>query len=180
MVVSGLSCTDLPVMDLEILGGSSDPYVMFMTDPKDILWHDSDKKKNGYGHGWPKTKHLSKNLNPVWKDPLLLDMNGIACYDDLAGAIMYAVVFDYDRNSGDDIIGTVQINLQRLCSSISPAEADSRSKRRPSHKTDISAPIFRNGQVYGHFKCKIEAAWVNQSEFDDSVAFLWKTDRTKR
>lgn len=46
---------DLPVMDMEVNGATSDPYIIFNTDPPDLLLNKRP----------PRTKVVHKNLNPV-------------------------------------------------------------------------------------------------------------------
>eukprot|EP00565_Helicotheca_tamesis_P005992 CAMPEP_0185734124 /NCGR_PEP_ID=MMETSP1171-20130828/21503_1 /TAXON_ID=374046 /ORGANISM="Helicotheca tamensis, Strain CCMP826" /LENGTH=633 /DNA_ID=CAMNT_0028404037 /DNA_START=30 /DNA_END=1931 /DNA_ORIENTATION=- len=182
-VVSKLSCTDLTIMDNELLGGSSDPYVMFMCltgdgESKKLLWRNSGENGKSKKVGWPRTKTIMQELNPTWRDPVLLEFGGVASYDDLAGSIVYANVIDYDMNSGDDVIGAVPINLQRICSKISPDDTDDGS--RPTQKTQISKPVLRNGQVHGHLTCTIETAWVTQQEFEESVASAIGASKRKK
>jgi len=104
LLVSDMTCTNLPVMDVELasVGGMSDPYILFVSYPKSILWEKA----------WPSTNVISRNLNPVWEQDIHLTLDGDACRDDeghvsFNGCMLYMTVMDEDFGSSDDIIGTV-------------------------------------------------------------------------
>lgn len=48
--------SDLPVMDVEVAGALSDPYVTFLTDPPNLLLNKAP----------PRTSIVHKNLNPEY------------------------------------------------------------------------------------------------------------------
>ena len=191
VLVRRLKCTHLPVMDTGIKGGKADPFVLFASYPKEMLWKKVHAN-NGNG-AWPSTYVIPNNLNPVWKVdfPLIfeheIDNDGSPS---LSGSMLYLTVMDCDYNSGDDAIGTVALNLFDLCSDLnynnhsscdmsSPISARRKSifggHRRGSstisnnqaidvQETNIRRPILRDGKEYGWLECTITAAYCTEKE----------------
>jgi len=190
VLVRRLKCTHLPVMDTGIKGGKADPFVLFASYPKEMLWKKVHAN-NGNG-AWPSTYVIPNNLNPVWKVdfPLIfeheIDNDGSPS---LSGSMLYLTVMDCDYGSGDDAIGTVALNLFDLCSDLnynnhgscdmsSPTSARRKSifgGRRGSitvsnnhavcvQETNIRRPILRDGKEYGWLECTITAAYCTEKE----------------
>jgi hypothetical protein len=176
IVISDIKCTNLPIMDNELVGGLSDPYILFVSSPKELLWQDK---------AWPSTKVIKHNLNPVWKELIHLKVQhegwsegqGIKSVDKLYGHMLYLVVMDYDPTSGDDIIGAVALNIEDLCSDINFAKPEPegvkqslRTSRRNSYfdedipQRNIVRPILRNGQEYGVLECTIMSDYCAPEE----------------
>ncbi len=150
----------------------SDPYVLFASYPKSLLW------KNG----WKSTEVMPRNLNPVWKEMIHLEVDGDS-RTSLVGSMLFMTVMDEDFN-GADTIGTVALNLADLCRNLDAANVNnsflSRSKRetltggliRKSstkehwsiQETQISRPILRNGREFGMLKCTISTAYLTARE----------------
>mmetsp|Transcript_6466 Transcript_6466/g.14595 ORF Transcript_6466/g.14595 Transcript_6466/m.14595 type:complete len:702 (-) Transcript_6466:819-2924(-) len=152
LLVSDIKCTNLPIMDAGVMGGLSDPYILFVSSPKPMLWKQA----------WPSTKVIKKNLNPVWQQDMHLTLDQDACKDDsLNGAMLFMTVMDEDFSSGDDVIGTVALNLNDLCSTTTPFATQT---------TEISRPVLRNGQQqFGMLECTISSAYLTAKE---TKAFL--------
>ena len=152
ILVSDMKCTNLPIMDNELIGGLSDPYVKFVSSPKELL----------YSNSWPKSSIVTKNLNPVWDESYHLTLDGKGMKNGLAeGSMLMLTVVDYDATSANDVIGTVALNLNELVSELDL------SGRGPSDKvqeTSISKPILRNGQEYGVLECKLKTAFLAPKE----------------
>eukprot|EP01104_Vermistella_antarctica_P009698 TRINITY_DN2512_c0_g1_i1.p1 TRINITY_DN2512_c0_g1~~TRINITY_DN2512_c0_g1_i1.p1 ORF type:complete len:703 (+),score=201.56 TRINITY_DN2512_c0_g1_i1:114-2222(+) len=95
LTVKIIRCTDLPAKDRD---GKSDPYVIFgFADKKgEFLNKDDDR--------WTqRTPTIPKNLNPEWKDhekTMITDDNTAA---------FRLEVFDKDKGSRDDFIGSYQL-----------------------------------------------------------------------
>ena len=153
ILVSDMKCTNLPIMDNELIGGLADPYVKFVSSPKELLYSNNS---------WPKSSIVTKNLNPVWDESYHLTLDGKGMKDGLAeGSMLMLTVVDYDATSANDVIGTVVLNLNELVSELDL------SGRGPSDKvqeTSISKPILRNGQEYGMLECKLKTAFLAPKE----------------
>ena len=205
LLITDLKCKNLPIMDNELIGGLSDPYVLFVSYPKKLLW---DK-------AWPSTKIISRNLNPVWDEEIHLTLDAKSSKGDgdkpsLSGEMLYLTVMDYDLSSGDDVIGTVALNLKDLCSDIdftddipSPSSTEGSTSRRPTtvgqrasimanaqrvilsdarklHESKISRPILRNGQEYGMLECTILSAYLAKGETKGFLRIAKRLGRTKK
>lgn len=151
ILVSDLKCTNLPVMDNELIGGLCDPYVLFVSSPKELL----------YSKAWPKSSIIPKNLNPVWDEDIHLTMDARGRYGLAEGSMLMLTVMDYDATSGDDIIGSVALNLNELCSELDLSGVGPPDKVQ---ETYISRPILRNGQEYGMLECKLKTAFLTPKE----------------
>jgi len=176
LLISNIKCTNLPIMDSELLGGLSDPYILFVSYPKPLLWRK----------GWPSTKIITRNLNPVWEEDIHLTLDHTRCTDadgslTLHGSMLYMTVMDEDITSGDDVIGTVALNLNSLCSEldISPSSPSSSNVKFNDHvqETVISTPVLRDGLEYGMMECTIQSAYLTQKETKE---FLKEAKRGKK
>jgi len=174
LLISDIKCTNLPVMDNEIMGGLSDPYILFVSSPKPILWKKA----------WPSTKVIKRELNPVWKEDMHLMLDHDSCLDafgnmSLVGSMLFMTVMDEDFSSGDDVIGTVALSMNELCSELEMKQNNKSfkdsvsstvtSSTNPVQQTVISRPILRNGLEFGMLECTISAAYLNAKE---TKAFL--------
>lgn len=180
LLVSDIKCTNLPVMDSGIVGGLSDPYILFVSYPKTVLWQKA----------WPSTKVVHRNLNPVWKEAYHLILDRDTCRDgkgniSLNGSMLYMTVLDEDLSSGDDVIGTVALNLHDLCSDldmqgeVAPDSSMKSSNFTPTTQTTkISRPILRNGVEFGMLECTISSAYLTTSK--QTKAFLKGTKQKVR
>lgn len=154
ILVSDMKCTDLPIMDNELIGGLSDPYVKFVSSPKALLYSNFT---------WPKSSTINKTLNPVWKENYHLTMDGKGMKNGLAeGAMLMLTVVDYDATSSNDVIGTVALNLNEL---VSDLDLSGRGPPGKVQETHISKPILRNGQEYGMLECNLKTAFLAPKEY---------------
>jgi hypothetical protein len=191
LLVRHLKCTHLPIMDTGVQGSKADPFVLFVSYPKEMLWKKA----------WPSTYVIRNNLNPVWKVdfPLLFEYDIDERGNALSGSMLYLTVMDCDYSSGDDAIGTVALNLFDLCSNLDYSDNHSSScrdtlppplsARRKSifggrnkasstttsssnnhnhainvQETNIRRPILRDGKQYGWLECTITAAYCTNKE----------------
>jgi hypothetical protein len=191
LLVRHLKCTRLPVMDTGVQGSKADPFVLFASYPKEMLWKKA----------WPSTYVIRNNLNPVWKVdfPLTFEYDIDERGNALSGSMLYLTVMDCDYRSGDDAIGTVALNLFDLCSNLdynnnhsscdtSPPPISERwTERRKTifggrnrgsttttsssnnhtmnvQETNIRRPILRDGKEYGWLECTITAAYCTDKE----------------
>ena len=160
LLISDIKCKNLPVMDAEVMGGKADPYILFMSDPKPLL----------YDGAWPSSKVIKRNLNPVWKHATHLKLDSTASRNsdgkvDLAGTMLHITVMDEDFSSGDDVIGTVSLSL---------ADLFVLKRKDKPHETTICKPLFRNGLEQGTLECTILSAYLKPRE---EKAFLKLTNR---
>ena len=158
VLVSDMKCTNLPIMDSELIGGLSDPYVLFVSSPKELL----------YSKAWPATSIITRNLNPVWDEDMHLTMDAKGMRDGCLaeGSMLTLTVMDFDATSGDDVIGSVALNLNKLCSELDLSGPSSDKVQ----ETIISRPILRNGQEYGMLECKLKTAFLAPKEVKSFLA----------
>ena len=71
--------------------GTSDPYVKFKADGKQIY----------------KSRTIPKNLNPQWNEKFCVPIEDISMP-------LVIKVFDFDRVSSDDPMGTVTVDLAKM------------------------------------------------------------------
>ncbi|KAF1780809.1 hypothetical protein PC129_g8855 [Phytophthora cactorum] len=83
-------CQDLAAADLDVVGGKSDPYVIFTLE--------------GVTR---KSSCIMNDLNPQWSPPEKFEFE----VDEWENKFLIAQVFDYDRLSKDDLIGSAVIPL---------------------------------------------------------------------
>ncbi|KAF4317897.1 hypothetical protein BBO99_00005309 [Phytophthora kernoviae] len=83
-------CHDLAAADMDVVGGKSDPYVVFKL---------GDETK--------KSSCIMNNLNPQWSPPEKFQFE----LDEWENEFLIAQVYDYDRLSKDDLIGSAVIPL---------------------------------------------------------------------
>ena len=163
LLISDIKCTGLPVMDSLSLGGLCDPYIVFMSYPKSLLY---TKKKS-----WPSTKVIKRTLNPVWEEVVHVSLdqgscNNIKADNNLAGAMLYLTIMDDDYSIDNEVVGTVALNLKDLCSNLNTPGPFT------VQRSVIKRPILRNGQSYGMLECTISSAYCSAKEdkaFVDSV-----------
>lgn len=83
-------CTDLLAADLDVVGGKSDPYVVF-----------------SLGEATKKSSVISNTLSPQWSPPEKFEFE----VADWESEFLVVHVYDYDRFSRDDLIGSAVIPL---------------------------------------------------------------------
>ncbi|KAG6619404.1 putative C2 domain-containing protein [Phytophthora cinnamomi] len=87
------SAADLPSSDFSLVGGKSDPYVVF--------------KLNGAKH---RSACLKNTLNPVWDPPERFVFE----VPDAASAVLNVEVFDHDSLNPDDLLGTLVVPVAKF------------------------------------------------------------------
>ena len=70
VMITNLSGENIVASDLDLRGKTSDPYVEFHSNPKDLLWHHPHKD-GGDKRYPPITKVLPNTLNPKWDDDVV-------------------------------------------------------------------------------------------------------------
>ncbi|CAI5732112.1 unnamed protein product [Peronospora destructor] len=83
-------CQDLIAADMNVVGGKSDPYVVFTLDGMT-----------------EKSSCIMNSLNPQWSPPEKFQFE----LDEWEKKFLIVQVFDYDRLSKDDLIGSAVIPL---------------------------------------------------------------------
>ena len=100
----------------------------------------------------------------------------------LNGSMLYMTVMDEDFSSGDDVIGTVELSLNDLCSELDTRGQNDHSSSTRSFSTQrtvISMPILRNGQEFGMLECTISSAYLTVKETNTFLKSAQKV-RAKR
>ena len=143
-----LKCTNLPAADVN---GLADPYIMFLSDPFDILHDDREKKNRRTKAGFnskkcPVTAYKSRNLNPVWDEEVRLSIPE-TIETELEGAMLYVAVFDFDLTSEDDLMCSMVLSLKELLE-IEDGEETKALK--------LCAPLLKDGTEQGQIECTIE------------------------
>ncbi len=100
--------------DMDV-GGGSDPYVLIVTDPPSLLMHRSKIVKHNNG---VKSKVITKNLNPVWKDPMTLEIASLDLEGLSRNASLIFSVWDEDTFNADDLIGSSSVPFKDILESI--------------------------------------------------------------
>lgn len=125
LVVANLRANRLPPMDKN---GLADPYVAFACPELGLAGSLSDALANPPVTGKksklpsaPKTAVRKKNLNPRWLPAELPELfatvpSGADVPAALRRAHLLLHVWDFDRGSADDLIGTATISLAGCCS----------------------------------------------------------------
>lgn len=108
------SAQELPAADLN---GSSDPYVVL-----------SNGKQSA------KTKVVKKNLNPSWQEAHDLMV------EDLATSKITADVFDHDKITADDLLGSAEISLAEL---------------KPGETKPMVVPLRNQGRAVGRLNVRL-------------------------
>ena len=128
ITVSNLHGSNLTPMDAN---GKSDPYVVF--DARGC-WQTNKRYK---------TKVLKSTLDPRWSHKDVPTVEG-TCSDEasLRQSHLFLSVWDYDRGSADDLIGTCVLPLSQPWNT--------------GAAVDFSADITNNGKVQGHIAGRIQ------------------------
>jgi hypothetical protein len=133
------------------------------------------------------TQVIYRNLNPTWDEEIHLTLKherSIESTKDLSGDMLYMVVMDYDQTSGDDIIGSVAINIKDLCSATQLKKPDMRATthfhaKQGLKQTTISRPVLRNGQECGMLECTITSAYLEPGEAKSFLKIAGKVRNAK-
>jgi hypothetical protein len=146
IVFRKLRCSNLPAGDSD---GKSDPYVMFLWDSVDLHTDNNafmDKLRELWiGHSWPRTKYISKTLNPYWKgERVRLRASDTSIGH---GAMLFIAVIDYDVVGTDDLLGGMALNVLDLVK-MSPGETTKTLR--------IDRDLTNNGKLAGRIKFSVD------------------------
>mmetsp|Transcript_8288 Transcript_8288/g.10902 ORF Transcript_8288/g.10902 Transcript_8288/m.10902 type:complete len:734 (+) Transcript_8288:154-2355(+) len=131
---TNLRGTDLEAMDLEVAGGKSDPYIVFYSDPKDLLHHSLPRQ--------PRTKTVKRTVNPSWEGhsyDLQLNSNNLTT---LMHSHILLMVMDKDFLNPDDLIGVCVLPIRALFESSARIEEGKRVY-------DFTLPVQKKGLIHG-------------------------------
>lgn len=109
LLVSDLKGRNLEEMDSQLFGGGSDPYIIVTSDPPSLLLH-RDKIRDYYEG--VKSKVIKHNLNPDWKETLVLNLASVDVEGLARNATLIFQVWDEDTYNADDLIGCITIPLR--------------------------------------------------------------------
>lgn len=146
---------NLAEMDTEMFGGGSDPYLVALTDPPNLI-----------GRKDPTTSVIIHDLNPVWPEKEVFTIPIVST--DIQGlkrnAHLLLSCWDYDRTNDDDLIGLCSISFQDIFDSL---EAKGVYKYQEE--------LYENGEVtgtiMGEIRASISLADFNK-EYDDDVSYV--------
>jgi len=139
-----MQCKNLTALDID---GSSDPFLVFMTDPAKLL-HDArspKKQKNcvkmriPYVHS---TKFIAKNLNPKWTDKMHFTLDRGWDLD----TMLHVTAMDFDAASQNDTIGSIALNVHKLVSMDEGAT---------EKEITIEQPLIKYGTEEGSIKMTV-------------------------
>eukprot|EP00980_Cylindrotheca_fusiformis_P014268 scaffold3788_cov72-Cylindrotheca_fusiformis.AAC.1 len=107
---------------------------------------------------WPRTNHVSRSLNPEWKDEtIVVHADNPAIH---TGALLHVIVVDYDAVGKDDFMCASSLSVSELI------PGNHNGKKTLS----IDRPLIREGQVAGRIVFNIDIEI--QCSRRGSVAFL--------
>jgi len=146
LIFRDIKCSNLPPMDVD---GRSDPYIMFVSDPPDLVKddrHPKEQNKSADKSKWPRTAYIAKTLNPSWDEQVKLAVLPEVPWQ-IFGAMLWLQVMDYDAASADDTMCSVALNLHNLVSMVDGKE---------SKTVHINRPLLKYGQELGVIECSID------------------------
>jgi hypothetical protein len=147
-----MRCSNLLAGDSD---GKSDPYLMFIWDSIDLHTDQvslMDKARELWvGRSWPRTRYISKTLNPYWKgERMRLSASETQIGHD---AMLFVAAIDFDALGKDDFLGGMALNVRDLI----------KMARGEATKTvDIDQNLTRNGKFSGRIKFKIDVTIIQR------------------
>ena len=143
-----MECKDLPAADAD---GLSDPYVMFLWDSVDLAMEETTFMDTVrlfvHGRSWPRTKYISKTLNPKWKNE---EMTLVLRENSEIGSesMLHLVLMDYDAFSKDSVLCVLTLNLRDLLLPLATGDAKQQLK--------FDRPLQRGGKNVGRIKFRLD------------------------
>ena len=121
LVFSNIKCTGLTEMDPSLLGGGSDPYIVFVPLDAELVRDESrggvpyfeGGSNSSFFKKFPRTSVIWHNVNPKWKDVVRISLN-VESEKKLADRFFALNIIDKDNFGDDDLIGTVVVNCKHL------------------------------------------------------------------
>ena len=147
--LSKMKCTGVPAMDPN---GLADPYILLILSSKNL--HQSGFTNGIFGlrgKKWPRSSTILRNRSPDFGDETLEITVHTNSEEQYLGEMLHITVMDYDLASGDDLIGTISLNLYELYLS---------SRRSDGKCNEIKETIVKNGMPRGLFECELQALIV--------------------
>lgn len=159
--VRNMKATGLSELDLAILGGGSDPYIVLSTDPPEILNVSRFNKL--------RSKIIKHDLNPNWgAERLTFEL----CTDDIEGLKQHChlliQLWDDDRFNPDDVIGVAVIPFSKIFD-------ECLHEDNQFHSWNLKEPIFHGGEKHGVVECTIQLLNSNAG----GLALSKKTDEAR-
>jgi hypothetical protein len=138
LIVSNMSGKNLAEMDTVAFGGGSDPYLVFTSDPPQLL-----AKKV------VRSSYVKHSLNPVWPKhekvhvPIVsTDITGLA-----QEAHLFISCWDYDLSNEDDLIGLCRIPFSKILNAF-----------ESNQPFEFDEELFENGEMLGRIKGTITSS----------------------
>lgn len=98
------------------------------------------------GKSWPRTRYISKTLNPDWGDAKM----SFVVEDCFVGQMLFIAAIDYDTFSQDDFLGSVALNVEELIAGEESSNV-------------INKALLSGGREVGRIELTISVARVVQS-----------------
>ena len=161
MTFRNIKCSDLPAADRN---GLADPYIMFLWSD-DIEFEKSrmsffDKMKMAYsGRSWPKTRYVSKSLDPSWEgQEIVLKMKSRSIS---IGAMLYLLVLDHDDFKEDDFMCGACVNIFKVLE----------MPKGETHKTlSLDKALTVDGNLAGRIQFQLDVkVGENQESTGDTI-----------
>ena len=110
---TNLAASNITASDLDLRGSTSDPYITFQSNPRDLLWHHKpENHPQGKETLAPQTKVISNSLNPKWQDDTVPMLHPrVSTQNELDLSSLLLCLKDSDGMNADDPLGVVRLRF---------------------------------------------------------------------
>jgi Ca2+-dependent lipid-binding protein len=112
-----------------------------------------DKLRKAFtGQSWPRTKYVSRNLNPRWSgnQVSLLAKNAIG-----SDALLFIAVVDYDTVGSDEFMCATAMNVKALVSG--------RLEEENITTKSFDRPLFVEGKMAGRIRFDVDLSLLSRA-----------------
>jgi len=157
---TNLAASNITASDLDLRGSTSDPYITFQSNPRDLLWHHKpENHPQGKETLAPQTKVIGNSLNPKWEDDTVPMLHPrVSTQNELDRSSLLLCLKDSDGLNADDPLGVVRLRFPGY------DRADqSRDSTNQVYKYDFDEAIDFNGatQKTGRITGTITVSWTD-------------------
>jgi hypothetical protein len=141
---SNLKASNVTASDVDLRGVTSDPYITFQSNPRDLLWHHKPKNHpDGKVTLAPRTMVISNSLNPKWKDDTIPMLHPrVKTQNELDRCTLLMCLKDSDALNSDDPLGVVRLRFPGFDRQVG---ADDSTEKVYTYEFD--EPIDFNGSI---------------------------------